>query len=624
MNVRKTISMVTASAVLMGSFAGCSLLGGKDKAAVTEVVEGYVDAIKAGKYNKSADFVLDGEDYFQDEAFDGVTQELLDAVFAAGEYEVDEVSVDKDSATAVVVFTLPDIDSIADEGYSLDEFIDAVADIDDTVEEEFEFELSKDGDEWFIEGDSTADYAEFLAGLVDDLEFGLSEAGALAAVDEFYSYVAAGNLEAAINMTAGADGSFAEFEAMVEENPDLAVITDIIANYFTAVDYQTEVVSATEDAVTVSVTGTAPDAEAAVAEAVNDHDVMVPIMADVIESYLNEGVPDEMAAVAAIFGVVVDSIGTGAPIPYSTEIVVTADEDGNYYCDPGEGFIFDFDFPDVASSDELLPEALDLLLEQGRITQEQYSMFYGTYGGSVEADVTDVVMEEGDDFYSYNYNVTSNGINLTVVTWYYYDEGSTVDYDIYYNGVECMNGTYVMPDDNEDHIEIFVPSIDGSAPEGTYEVVVYDVDSSSSVLFDVQFIFLEAGASVDASVFGSGESLSCLEISDDFYRFYFLDGNGNTIDSPEGTAYSGNRGAVDFYARTWAYYPDGETMVCEVYCDGVLVGTMEEAADNYATDTFYFTYEPAGGLDDGDYTFVMYDVDNPGSVFAVAYATVES
>ena len=81
--------------------------------------------------------------------------------------------------------------------------------------------------------------------------------------------------------------------------------------------------------------------------------------------------------------------------------------------------------------------------------------------------------------------------------------------------------------------------------------------------------------------------------------------------------------AVDFAARTWAYCP-GETMICQVFLDGELMDTMEVESESNATDTFIFSYEPAGGLEDGDYVFVMYDVDSSNDIFAIAYATVES
>ena len=180
-----------------------------------------------------------------------------------------------------------------------------------------------------------------------------------------------------------------------------------------------------------------------------------------------------------------------------------------------------------------------------------------------------------------------------------------------------MTGVYAMPNDSEDHIELQIPLVD---PTGDYIVTVYDADSTSSVLCTYEFVLLSEGAPVGGFPFGI--SMDYTEISDDFYTFHFLDGNGDWLDGED--VYPGNRGAVDFAARTWAYYSGGETMICQVFLDGELMDTMEVESEANATDTFIFSYEPAGGLEDGDYVFVMYDVDSSNDIFAIAYATVES
>ena len=134
MNTKKFVSLVTATSVLAVSFAGCSLLGGKDKAAIEEVATSYIDYIKDGKLNKSAALVVDEEDYFQENAFPVQQEDLLSVVLASTEFTVENIEVKKDSGSADIVFTMPDLDSIADEGYSFDEFLDAIEEIDETVE----------------------------------------------------------------------------------------------------------------------------------------------------------------------------------------------------------------------------------------------------------------------------------------------------------------------------------------------------------------------------------------------------------------------------------------------------------------------------------------------------------
>ena len=620
MNTKKIVSAVTASTILLASVSGCSLLGGKDKAAIQEVVEGYVDAVKDGKYNKTADFVLDEEDYFQENAFDGPTQELLDAVMAVSEYEVGDIEVDKDSATCVVTFTLPDLDSIADEGYSFDEFIDAIADIEDTVEEDFSFDLSKDGDEWFIEGDSTADYADFLAGIVADLEFsGLSESAAIAAVETFVDYLAQGDVMSAYAMSPVDSDAFSDMEGMEEFLGEVNGFTSIFSAYFSNLDVTYEATDATEDSITVTLTGTAPDAEPAIAAAVSDHGIMVPIYADYLESMIN-GDYDVTAVMNAIFNVAADAISTASPAAYTSTAVVTVDEDGNYYVDPSDDFMVDFDFPEVAGSDELLPEALDLLLSQGRISQADYDTYMGNGSGNVPVTGTDatlVLIEGGDDLYDYYTSVTDSALVVNVRTWAYYNRGDEFGYEISYEGEEIMSGTYVMPDNSDDMIIIEIPVV--GEPSGTYDIVVYDEGSSSSILANMELIVLENGAPNGDVPFGA--SMDYTEVSDDFYTFHFVDGNGDWMDGED--TYPSNRGAVSFVARTWGYYDEGSMMGCDIYCDGECVGSVVAVAPDDYNDTYEFEWEPNGGLSDGDYTFVLYDVD-ADSIFAMAYATVET
>ncbi len=73
MRMKKTVCLVTASALLLGSLSGCSLLGGKDKKAAGEAVTSYVEAISKSKFNNSKKFVVDEEDYFLEHEFDGAT-----------------------------------------------------------------------------------------------------------------------------------------------------------------------------------------------------------------------------------------------------------------------------------------------------------------------------------------------------------------------------------------------------------------------------------------------------------------------------------------------------------------------------------------------------------------------
>ena len=622
MNVKKSICVATASAVLMGSVAGCALFG-KDKTAVTDVTVGYIEMIMSAKYNKSAKFVADEEDFFATAEIDDNTAGILSAVWGVSSYETATVEVDKNSATAEVDFTFPDLETIAEEGYSYDEYVAAIADIEETVDGSFEFELSKDGEDWYIEPDSTEDFYNFVFESLGEFAYGgLNEAGAIEVVDEFIADLASGDVDAALALSAEADGTMSDyFDELASESGatiDPDTFSGIFSSYFSRLEYTSEVTNVTDEAITVAVTGTAPDANTAISDIANNEELMVPIYADFLEGMLHNTDADYSTLYNGLFGAMAQAFSSAPLSDYACTIEVTADEDGNLYVDPDDNFV-NWDIDDIDTNDDLLYQAIDLLYEQGRITADEYSLFAGSsVAPGNEIDLTCIPVEEGDDLYSYSYTATEDTIYLTVVTWAYYDEGTEFNYTVTVNGTEdAMTGEYAMPNDSEDHIELQIPLVD---PTGDYIVTVYDADSTSSVLCTYEFVILSEGAPVGGFPFGT--SMDYTEISDDFYTFHFLDGNGDFLDGED--TYPGNRGAVDFAARTWAYYSGGETMICQVFLDGELMDTMEVESEANATDTFVFSYEPAGGLEDGDYVFVMYDVDSSNDIFAIAYATVES
>ena len=625
MNTKKFVSAVTAASVLALSFTGCSLLGGKDKAAIEEVATSYIDYIKDGKLNKSADLVVDEEDYFQENAFPVQQEDLLSAVLASTEFTVENIEVKKDSGSADIVFTMPDLDSIADEGYSFEEFLDAVGDIDDTVEETVEFEFSKDGEDWLIEGDSTEDLYNFFLGIGEGIEFsGLSESAALEAVDTFMAYLAQGDVNGVISMSPEGADIFDSLDDFTEAlGSDNTVISNLFSSYFSQVDYESSISSVSEDAIVVSLTGTAPDAEPAITAAVQDHNVIVPIYADYIESLVS-GNYDTVALTGEILDAVSTAVAqTTLTTAYNASVTVTADDDGNLYCDPTDdgSFFYDFEFPEVADSSELMVEALDLLLEQGRISQSDYNSFMTSMGGTPAAgdyDVTEVPVIEGDDLYSYDYTVADDMIYVNVRTWAYYNTGDTFGYDVEINGEDAFSGHYEMPDDYDDMIYITIPVDDPAGPSGSYVVTVYDEGSTSSVLIKLELVVITEGAPVPAGsapVFG--ESMSYGNEGDDFYTFHFTDGNGEYFTDSE---YPSNRGAVDFFVMTWAYYDVGTGVDCDVYCDGEYVDTITAFNRAGATDTFEFSYEPSR-LEDGDYVFRIHDVEGNG-ILCDAYCTV--
>ena len=630
MKRRKALGLITAVAVLASSFSGCALLGGKDKSAIEDAAISYVEAIRDGKLDKSKKLVEDEEDYFQSAELTDQQSELIGAILSASEFEVQDIEVNKDEGSASVVITMPDVESINEEGYTFEEYVDAIADIDETTEEEVNLDFVKDGEDWLIAADSTQDFYDFVTGVADSCEFGgLSEAGAIEAVDTFIQYLRDGDFESAYAMS-NTDTEFEEFQEGMDTYGD--AMESVMTSYYGNLEYTSEVTETTDDSITVSITGTAPDVESSIEAAFSDTNAAAPVMADVV-GYSFLGDVSEEEAMNEFFQFIGSAIQTGNPIPYSSSLVVTADEAGNLLVDPADDFMFDtdFDISDYMDSEELQQATFQYLVDQGRMSQSDVDLLMGGGSSSVPTgdDVTINVVDYGDDLYSYNASLTTAGIELTVVTWGYYDEGTVFNYEVSVDGSDAaITGSYPMPDDMEDHIEILIPAF-ADDMSGNYVVTVYDADSSSSVLCKLELVVLGEGAPVvnvtpgDAPAFG--ESMTADEVSDDAYSFHFTDGNGNWLDDED--VYASNRGAVDFTARTWDYYDRGASSYCDVYVDGEYVDTIVATSSANNNDTFNFSYEPSS-LADGDYVFVIHEVDDDGGldedVLFIAYATVET
>ncbi len=619
MNTRKTISIITASALLMGSVSGCSLFG-KDKKLVTETLTSYIEAIQEAKYKNSKKYVVDEEDYFQENELDEVTAGILAAAWDLSTFEVAEVETDKESATAEVVFTLPDLESISGDDLTYEEFVDAIADIEDTVTESVDFELSKDGDAWLIEADSTEDFYNFLTDLTKDLEFaGLSNATAIAAVDQFIDYLAAGDLQSAIAMSSDSDGSD---EILSDLGDSEEILTECLQSFWSRVEYVPEVTASDDSSITVTISGTAPDTDAALIQHFSNTDELAPIFADYFEGMINgDANYDYTSYMYSMYEIVTQAVNESDLGDYQGTFIVTADDDGNLFVDPQNDVMSEISIYDLdIDNDAIMTAALDLLLEQGRITQSDYNLYMGISDPGASAssafNTSSVIDYEGDDYYSNFCYAYDDHVELGVVTWAYYDQGSTFEYEIVMNNSSTVSGTYVMPNDSEDHIYIDVPT---DSPAGTYELTIYDEGSSSSVLAVITYIIVSNDGSVTPDQLPlTGPTGRTLDFSDDCYSFHFENEDGEYIYPDEGDEVEGE---IRFVARTWAYYSNGEQMECAIFLDGELIGNLAVQSESGATDTFVFTYAP-DDLESGDYAFVMFDV-GADSVYSIAYVTVD-
>ncbi len=605
MTSRKALSIITSAAIFAGSVSGCSFLGGKDKAAAGDTVESYINAISKSKFNNSKKYVVDEEDYFLENEFDDETSGILSAVWSVTEYELGEVEINKNSATVEVEFTFPDLDSIADEGYSYDEFVDAIADIDDETEETFEFELSKDGDEWLIEPDSTEDFFNFLADLTKDLEFsGVTEDSAIEAVETLLAYLADGDCSSAIAMCNNLSFSFDTTGEYSSYSNYSTWESNIVSAYFSRLDYELEVTDMYEDSAVVLITGTAPDAVNAVNEAANDPDLLAPVAADYIEAVLNQTVDFNVLS-GSLIDIVVDAINGAGTTSYSHNVVVSASEDGRLVLTPDPGLMQNLVIPDFINGEEVVPAAVQLLYDQGRISAEQYAQLIGESGTS-GYDVTTVVGYAGEDLYDYNVFVNEDVVSVHFQTWGYYDEGDTFEYEVTIDGSEVIQGEYVIPFDNCDIIEVDVP-VGASGPYGNYVFVCYDEGSSSSELGEIEVIVLADGAPV---LDGITATMDIIEEGDDLYSNY------TETDSD----------SVTVYVRTWDYYDQGTEFD---YVIMYMSGTMQvSVGDTYVMpndhcDTIIIDLPQVGGTFQDEYDLVVYDANTRSSVLGEFVITVD-
>ena len=380
MHSRKTLSIITSSAILLGTLSGCSLFDYLEKSNVTSSLLKYLTAVQEADYNESSELVVDGEDAFLLNEMSDTEAELITAIQDASEYEIGEIDVNGSSATAQVIFTLPDIESIANEGYSYDEFIAAIADIEDTVDETIEFELVKEDDKWFIEADSTEGLCDYLTELIADLTFGrLTEENALETVDTFITLLSEGDITGANNLLTPNDNIFVSYIAMANLMPGLS---DVLTAYSNRLTYTSEVTEITDDYIIVEVTGTAPDIQSAINTVLDNEEIMVPLYADYIEGTLDG--QDENLLFFSMAGTLMTSVNgvldTAQMSPVSFIFKVTENEDGELRLDLTGGPEINIDMDDLSSRTEYIIPAITQLLSDGRISFDQVLELQQMYG----------------------------------------------------------------------------------------------------------------------------------------------------------------------------------------------------------------------------------------------------
>ena len=380
MPIKRVLSVITASAILAGTLSSCSMFDYLEKSNITSSLLKYLTAVQAADYNESAELVVDEEDAFILNEMDDSEAGLIAAILAASEFEIGDIEIDGESASAEVTLTLPDIESIADEGYSYDEFLGAVAELNDTVDETLEFELVKEDEEWLVEPDSTSDYYDLLMSMIEDLSFtNLTEENALALVSTFMTDIEEGNAGDAASLLGNTDSGLASYVGLAGT---IGGFNDVITGYFSRLDYELEVTEVTDDYIAVTASGTGPDMQAVVDAVLEDEEVMVPIAADYIEATVNGSSLNYLTILSSLTGTISDKISQAGTGPVEVVFHVTEDESGTLVLDPVSNVGFDFEIPDLTSRTDLIIPAVALLYDEGRITLQQLAELTAGYSAN--------------------------------------------------------------------------------------------------------------------------------------------------------------------------------------------------------------------------------------------------
>ena len=375
MQTGKIICIITSSAILAGAMGSCSMLSNLEMPNVRSALTEYLTAVKDAQYEESAEHVVDEEDAFLLNEMNDTEAGLIAAIQDASEFDYEDIEIDEDSATAQVIFTFPDIGSIADENYSYEEFLEAVGDIEDTIDETIEFELVKEDDVWLIEADSTDEYYNLLMSLIADLEFtNLTEENALELINTFMTDIEEGNTGDAVSMLGNTDSELASYLQLAGT---MDGFNDIITGYFSRVDYELEVTEITDEYIMVTASGTGPDMQAVLDAVLADQDIMVPIAADYIESTLNGSTMNYLTIASNLAGALTEQIAQAGTGPVEVVFKVTEDENGGLVLDLVSSVGFDFEIPDLTTRTDLIVPAVALLLDEGRITFAQFAELTG-------------------------------------------------------------------------------------------------------------------------------------------------------------------------------------------------------------------------------------------------------
>ena len=522
--MKKTTKKVVALALsfsIASAATACSLGGDKkdkkdkddDSSAIEETVDKFMGYVVSGKDDKAGKLTESGEAVAY--TLDDDQQAVYDAVISNTTYEISDVdgSADDEEGSAVVTITMPEVS--VDDCASIDDVIAALDDA-DTIEEEIEIALVYD-DDFIITDDSAEDVYNVIIENVTSVDYVFAAAGedaVLSVVDSFFLAASSGDIAAANAYTLNQD-DMDESATMGEE---------LVATYFSGIDYTATVTSITDTDATVQLTGTRPDIQGA-AQDIQTPDNLARLMAESLYCQFNNITDQDeiMNSVLPFFcDVLVEGMNSRSSVAFDATIDLTLDDNGQWKIVEGSDLMPDMDDAfnlDGVSEDvqmQAIMDGLNILNDEGRIDPETYALYMGlltmdgagadgrdpseisldgiplmdetgTYYEGESEDLFTMHFLDADEWYVYSYAIGDAAINCHITTWAYYDTDSVFDYDVYCDGEYVESGVAVIGDDTDEVYMTYAPA--GGLTAGDYAFVLYD--QGATTVHSVSYVTVE-------------------------------------------------------------------------------------------------------------------------------------
>jgi len=488
----RAVSILLVAAMVSVLLTGCSLFGGKTKTAITEAASAYVDAVKTFDIDSQTKHMEPGHNAVSSIEMPSLQREIYDAVMASSDYEIRNVEGSQKEGTGScdVAFQIPDLAVITStedaSGYSKDELVSAIAASTARKEVVLTLEMVFQFDSWLVKASSTSDTAAFILSIGEGIEVkAISDAEANAVTDEFIGYLASADVDGASSIYCFPDGTIfdPDMRATLPEGFSDSVFA-LYSAVFTDFNYETEVHAIDSDSVSVTVSGVTSDVAGAEYAVTLDNESMVNIYSEIIMSALEETTFNP----GVIYDEVLAHLDPNDNCEFTVGFIINVAEDGTKTIefDPDSEGTTVLNRPDIAvcegDNTNFIKLAADALLEEERITPEQYSDITDIFSIATEDGIT-VTYEGNDNLYDFAYERNESGILVRVSTWGFYEEGTAFSYDLLREPEggqpQIISGEATIAEGSDEDMFFTIELTEEEfGIGGTYSVGVYDLDGT--------------------------------------------------------------------------------------------------------------------------------------------------